>query len=168
MQKILFSLLLVSTVSVAGTAENHMRPGLWEVTTTSMLLALVPQIPPDQMQKLTSLAKQYGLDMPQIQNGAATSKVCITQQMADQKIPSYFHPNQSDVVLKTRFEQKIVTKWILFVQIPSSRVLEERREHLQTPKASQDGLYLMAPYKIRLSTSMQTRAADGLARTAEQ
>jgi hypothetical protein len=100
MQKILLSLLLVSTVSVAGTAENHMRPGLWEVTTTSMLLALVPQIPPDQMQKLTSLAKQYGLDMPQIQNGAATSKVCITQQMADQKIPSYFHPNQSGCSVK--------------------------------------------------------------------
>ena len=94
MRKILLSLFLLSVVSAAGAAENNIRPGLWEVTTTSMLLALVPQIPPDQMQQLTSLAKQYGLEMPQIQNGAATSRVCITQQMADEKIPSYFHQNQ--------------------------------------------------------------------------
>ncbi|MDQ3186673.1 MAG: DUF3617 domain-containing protein [Pseudomonadota bacterium] len=100
MRKILLLLSLLSIVSAANAAKNNVRPGLWEVTTTSMLLALVPQIPPDQMQKLTSLAKQYGFDMPQIQNGAATSKVCITQQMADQEIPSYFHHNQSGCHIK--------------------------------------------------------------------
>lgn len=100
MRKIFLSLSLLSIVSAASAAENNLRPGLWEVTTTSMLLALVPQIPPDQMQKLTSLAKQYGLEMPQIQNGTATSKVCITQQMADQKIPSYFHHNQTGCSVK--------------------------------------------------------------------
>ena len=96
-------LSLLSIVSAAGATdykEHNIRPGLWEVTTTSMLLALVPQIPPDQMQKLTSLAKQYGVDMPQIQNGAATSRVCITQQMADQEIPSYFHAHQSGCGIK--------------------------------------------------------------------
>lgn len=100
MRKILLALSLLSIVSVVSAAENNLRPGLWEVTTTSMLLALVPQIPPDQMQKLTSLAKQYGLNMPTIQNGAATSKVCITQQMADQKIPSYFHHSQTGCSVK--------------------------------------------------------------------
>jgi len=100
MRKILLSLSLAGMVSVAGAAENNIRPGLWEVTTTSMLLALVPQIQPDQMQKLVTLAKQYGLEMPQIDNGVATSKVCITQQMADQKIPSYFHQNQSGCSVK--------------------------------------------------------------------
>lgn len=103
MQKILLLLSLLPVISAAGATdykEHNIRPGLWEVTTTSMLLALVPQIPPDQMQKLTSLAKQYGLDMPQIQNGAATSRVCITQQMADQKIPSYFHAQQSGCSIK--------------------------------------------------------------------
>jgi hypothetical protein len=96
-------LSLLSIVSAAGATdykEHNIRPGLWEVTTTSMLLALVPQIPPDQMQKLTSMAKQYGVDMPQIQNGAATSRVCITQQMADQEIPSYFHAHQSGCGIK--------------------------------------------------------------------
>ena len=52
------------------------------------------------MQKMANLAKQYGLEMPQIQNGVATSKVCITQQMAEQEIPSYFHENQSGCTVK--------------------------------------------------------------------
>jgi hypothetical protein len=36
-----------------------------------MLLGLVPQIPPEQMQNLTNLARQYGLGIPKIQDGAA-------------------------------------------------------------------------------------------------
>ena len=78
-------------VSVGNAAETPIRPGLWEITTTSMLLALVPQIPPEQMRQLTNLAKQYGLDLPRIENGAATSRICITQEMAEQEIPSYLH-----------------------------------------------------------------------------
>ena len=72
MQKVFLSLSLFSIISipsVTGAAENHMRPGLWEVTTSSMLLALVPRIPPDQMQQLTEIARQYGLDLPRIQDG---------------------------------------------------------------------------------------------------
>ena len=94
------SLLLVFMVSVASAAENHIRPGLWEITTTSMLLALVPQIPPEQMQQLTNLAKQYGLDLPRIENGAATSRICITQEMADQEIPSYLHVHEAGCSIK--------------------------------------------------------------------
>jgi hypothetical protein len=94
MRKILFSLSLLLAASPASSAESPVRPGLWEVTTTSLLLALVPQIPPDTMQKLTRLAKKHGVDVPQIQNGAATSKVCITPEMAEQDIPVYFHQAQ--------------------------------------------------------------------------
>ena len=90
----LIGLLLLLAPSVSS-AEITARPGLWEVTTTSVLLGLVPEIPPDQLQKLSKLAKQYGVVMPQIQNGAATSKICVTQQMAEQKIPDYFHQRQS-------------------------------------------------------------------------
>jgi hypothetical protein len=100
MQKIFGLLLslplifLLPGIPEADSAEIHIRPGLWEITTTSMLLALVPQIPPDQMLNLTNLAKQYGLDIPQIRDGAATSRICITRQMAEQEIPSYFHAPQ--------------------------------------------------------------------------
>lgn len=97
MRKTFLALVFVSSawVSTAYPAENDMRPGLWEITTTSDLLKLASQIPPDQMQILTNLAKQHGVDMPQIQNGAATSNVCITQKMADQKIPPSFYQNKS-------------------------------------------------------------------------
>lgn len=78
------ALLLPFTFTHA--ADNVMRPGLWEVTTTSKLLGLVSQIPPDQIKDLGDLAKEYGLEMPEIQNGAAKSNACITQEMADQKV----------------------------------------------------------------------------------
>lgn len=86
-----FSLL----ASTAHSAENNMRPGLWEMTTTSDLLRLVPQIPPDQMQNLMNLARENGFELPQIQDGAAISKVCITKEMAEQKNPPSFYQNQS-------------------------------------------------------------------------
>jgi hypothetical protein len=95
MRKTLLSVSLSLLVSTAYSADNGMRPGLWEMKTTSDLLALVPQIPSDQMQKLADLARQYGVDMPNIQNGAATSKVCITREMADQNVPPAFHHAQS-------------------------------------------------------------------------
>jgi len=96
MHKPLLALAFVSAllVSTANAAEINMRPGLWEITTTSGLLRLVPQIPPDQMQNLMDLAKQNGFDIPPIQNGAATSNTCITQEMADQKNLPGFYQNQ--------------------------------------------------------------------------
>ena len=94
MRKTLLSITLLCAVSTANSAELKMRPGLWEMTTTSGLLALVPMIPPDQMQNLTNLAKQHGFDMPKINNGAATSQVCITQEMVNQKIPTFLSQNQ--------------------------------------------------------------------------
>lgn len=40
--------VLSLTLSTASATERVVRPGLWEVTTTSGLLALVPLIPPRQ------------------------------------------------------------------------------------------------------------------------
>ncbi len=94
MHKSFSSLVVVCALwaPVAQAADTSLRPGLWELSTTSDLLKLVPHIPPDQMQNLRSMAKQYGLALPDIQNGAAKSMVCITQQMADQKtLPDLYH-----------------------------------------------------------------------------
>ena len=87
-------------VSAASAADDNMRPGLWEITTTSDLLWFVPQIPPEQMQSLKALAEQYGVDMPQIQMGAAISKACITEEMAQQKELPIFY--QSELGCSTR------------------------------------------------------------------
>lgn len=88
------SLAILTLVSTANAAEISMRPGLWEITTTSDLLRLVPHIPADQMQRIKDLANQYGVEMPQIENGAAISKACITAEMANQKSPPIFGDNQ--------------------------------------------------------------------------
>jgi hypothetical protein len=102
MRRILVPLVFVSSLlaSTADAADNRMRPGLWEMTTTSDLLKLVPLIPPDQMQNLMSLAKQNGFELPEIQNGAATSKACVTQAMAEQKNPLDFYQNRSGCTAK--------------------------------------------------------------------
>ena len=81
-------------------AESVIRPGLWEVTTKSDLLGLVPHVPAEQMQQITHLAKQYGLEMPQINNGMASSKMCITPEMAKQEVPSYLFENQMGCAVK--------------------------------------------------------------------
>jgi len=88
---IVVSLALPLLTSAAEAAEYNMRPGLWEITTTSDLLLLAPHIPPDQMQNVKDLAKEYGVDMPEIENGAAISKACITQEMADKRtLPNFY------------------------------------------------------------------------------
>lgn len=86
--------------SSASAAEHPIRPGLWEMTTTSELLKLVPHIPSEQMQQLRSLARQNGIDMPEIQNGAATSKVCISPEMAERKIPPSMYERESGCAAK--------------------------------------------------------------------
>ena len=94
---LLIALLMMSTTSQA---TNTIRPGLWEITTTSNLLAMVPHIPSQQMQQITGLVEQYGLQMPQIKNDAVISNVCITQQMADQEVPTHFYESQSGCSVK--------------------------------------------------------------------
>lgn len=46
------------------------------------------------MQNLASLIKQYGFEMPKINNGAAISRVCITPEAASQKIPTLMSQSQ--------------------------------------------------------------------------
>ncbi len=68
-----------------------MRAGLWQLETTSDWLLLAPYIPPEQMKGIENLAKEYGLEMPQIENGSAVSQVCITQKMvAQQTLPNFY------------------------------------------------------------------------------
>ncbi|MCC6916332.1 DUF3617 domain-containing protein [Nitrosomonas sp.] len=91
----LIAVIVFSMIGAPGWCQDTIRPGLWEVTTRSDLLGLVAHVPHEQMQQITSLARQYGLRMPRIQEGAAISKVCITPEMAAQDIPSRFYENQS-------------------------------------------------------------------------
>lgn len=94
MRKILIGFTLIAPLlaSTANAAEINMRPGLWQISTTSDLLLLAPHLPPEQMQSIKDLASEYGLEMPQIENGAAISQTCITQEMATQKtLPNFYN-----------------------------------------------------------------------------
>ena len=91
---------LTSGAGAAATATavsdaTTVRPGLWEVTATSDLLRLVPAIPPDQMQNLMNLARQHGIDMPKIQNGAAVSRACISPAMAARQTLPILYQHQA-------------------------------------------------------------------------
>lgn len=60
MYKLLFvvSLMFPLFITTANSADFNMRPGLWELTTTSDLLLLVQHIPVEQMQNIKDLAKE--------------------------------------------------------------------------------------------------------------
>lgn len=95
----IYTILLLTTFTTKVHAvENvafNMRPGTWEVTTTSDLLRLVPRIPPDQMSEIKRLANEYGFELPNVQNGGAVSNTCITQEMADQHTLPNLYQQQS-------------------------------------------------------------------------
>ena len=83
---VLLSSFILMFAQIAQAKPIQMRPGLWEIRTSSDLLRLVPHVPAEQMQNMQDLAKEYGLEMPEIENGAAISRTCITQEMAAQEV----------------------------------------------------------------------------------
>ena len=87
--------VFLSVLAPALAADIAPRPGLWEISATNDLLALAPQIPSDQMEKLRGLARQHGFDMPKIENGAASSRICITPEMAAQNTMPDLYQQQS-------------------------------------------------------------------------
>lgn len=91
-------LLALSGLSCPGpsfSADTGLRPGLWHMRASSNLFALAEQIPPQQMQGLSDLARQYGFTVPKIHNGEAESDVCVTPKMAAQPIPPSFYNTES-------------------------------------------------------------------------
>ena len=100
MRIIFVSIIFSLTFITPSFAHQHIRPGLWEITTRSDLLALVPHIPAEHMQQLNNFANRYGLKLPKIDNGAATSHLCITPEMAQQEIPTYFYENRSGCTIQ--------------------------------------------------------------------
>ncbi len=98
MHKTMFNIglgILLLVASAFSQAETIIRAGLWEITTRSDLLGLVQHVPSEQMQQISQLAKQYGVKIPHIQDGAVTSHICITPEMAQQGIPPGFYEDQS-------------------------------------------------------------------------
>lgn len=87
-------------IGAATTEAYDMKAGTWEITTSSDLLHLVPRIPADQMAQIKSLASEYGFELPEVQNGAAISKTCITPEMAKQKTLPNLYQSQAGCTTK--------------------------------------------------------------------
>lgn len=79
MFKFAMSLFALSLLYAEAHAAGNMKPGLWEITTQSDAIQSMPKIPPAQIERM----RKMGIDVPQFQNGAIVSKVCITQEMAE-------------------------------------------------------------------------------------
>lgn len=86
--------------SAATTEAYDMKAGTWEITTSSDLLHLVPRIPADQMAQIKNLASEYGFELPDVQNGAAISKTCITPEMAQQETLPNLYQSQAGCTTK--------------------------------------------------------------------
>ena len=91
-KKPLLCLSLLSISVATHAADQPLRPGTWNISASSDLLSLVDQVPPDQRRHLGNLAKQYGFVMPDIKDGAASSRVCVTPDMAvKNELPTSYH-----------------------------------------------------------------------------
>lgn len=69
--------VLALLVSGPALAADRMAPGLWEMSVQSDALQGIA-IPTEQMEKLRAL----GIQVPNIANGSATTRTCITPEMA--------------------------------------------------------------------------------------
>lgn len=100
--RFILPLLLIFTLQHALANPIQMQPGLWEIKTSSKLLALVPLIPAEQMEYMQDLAKTYGLEMPDIENDTAISHTCMTPAMVtEETLPSLYQEESGCVSEKT-------------------------------------------------------------------
>ena len=82
---------LMLSGSAAVWAAGQMKPGLWEMTIKSDAMKNRPKIPPEQLEKM----RQMGINMPQMQDGAMVTKVCISKEMAAREEPPPMHRGET-------------------------------------------------------------------------
>jgi hypothetical protein len=68
-------------------AAGQMKPGLWEMSMKSDAFKAMPKMSAQQMEQM----RKMGVNMPQVQDGAMVTKVCITKEMAEREQPPMEH-----------------------------------------------------------------------------
>lgn len=93
MRTIVAPIVMLSMLSVAtfASAAGPARPGLWEMTVKSDAMKHMPKIPAEQMEQMRKL----GITIPQMQDGAMVTKVCISKQMAERDQPPFMAQSQA-------------------------------------------------------------------------
>lgn len=80
MRKTVISILICCAAGSSGAwAAEKMKPGLWEMSMKSDAFKNMPKMSADQMAQM----RKMGVNVPQMQDGAVVSKVCITKEMAE-------------------------------------------------------------------------------------
>lgn len=85
MRRIAFSILTFAIAALCGTAwaADQMKPGLWEMTIKSDMMAAMPKLSPQELKQM----RDMGIQMPDMQNGGMVQKICITKEMAELQEP---------------------------------------------------------------------------------
>jgi hypothetical protein len=95
MRKTLWLLLSMAMATSLASAQEKLKPGLWEMTMKSDAMKNMPKISPEQMEQM----RKMGVHVPQMQDGGMVTKVCITKEMAERdQMP--MAENQSDCQAK--------------------------------------------------------------------
>lgn len=78
-------LMLICCVAAAEAAwaSGQMKPGLWEMSMKSDAFKAMPKMSAQQMEQM----RKMGVNVPQMQDGAMVTKVCITKEMAAREQP---------------------------------------------------------------------------------
>jgi hypothetical protein len=83
--------LLIGVLSAPAVARaEHLKAGMWRVTTGMNFDAAVAQIPPDQLARLQSL----GIHVPTVPQNITTEQ-CLTREQALRDAPPHIGPNDS-------------------------------------------------------------------------
>lgn len=94
MNKKSIPLFLLSAVCCSVVwAAGSMKSGLWEMTMKSDAVKSMPKISPQQMEQM----RKMGINIPQMQDGAMTMKMCITKEMSErEQAPPQGRQNDSE------------------------------------------------------------------------
>ncbi len=99
MRKTTISILICCAASASGAwAAGQMKPGLWEMSMKSDAFKAMPKMSAQQMAQM----RKMGVEIPQMQDGAMISKVCITREMAERRQPPMAHNNSGCEVKNSR------------------------------------------------------------------
>jgi len=83
--------LVAGGLLAPGTARGeHLKPGMWKVTTAIDFSQVVASIPPEQLARLQSL----GIRVPTAPQGTTTQQ-CLTREQSLRDIPPHIGPNDS-------------------------------------------------------------------------
>jgi hypothetical protein len=80
---------------LAAARAEHLKPGMWKVTTAVDFGVVATQVPADQLARLQSL----GIRLPSAPQGITTQQ-CLTREQSLRDIPPHIGPNDSGCASK--------------------------------------------------------------------